>query len=101
MDGVQGRATPPSQECPLPEAHESSLLFSLDSLFAHERDKIEIERQRAARERQAAAEAEAHAERTRQAERARQAAEARERAVAEDRRQRDEEARLEGIRQAE
>lgn len=83
------------------EVRESSLLFSLDSLFAHERAKIEMERQQAARDRQAAAEAEAHVERTRQAERARLAAEARERAMLEDRRQRDEQARLEGIRQAE
>ena len=85
----------------MPEVRESSLLFSLDSLFAHERDKIESERREAARKRQAALEAEAQAERARQTERARLAAETRDRLLAEDRRQRDEQARLEGIRQAE
>ena len=76
-------------------------MFSLESLLALERDKIELERQQAEAQRKAALEAEAHAERQRQAERARLAAEARERAMLEDRRQREEQARLEAIRQAE
>ena len=83
------------------EVRESSLLFSLDSLFAHERDKVETERKEAERQRQAAIEAEARAERARLEARARFAAESRERAIAEERRVRDDEARLEGIRQAE
>ena len=45
------------RELPLAEVRESSLMFSLDSLFAHERDKIETERQEAERRRQAAIEA--------------------------------------------
>jgi colicin import membrane protein len=86
---------------PLAELRESSLMFSLESLLAHERDKVEHERQQAEQQRKAALEAEARAERARQAERARLAAEARELAMLEDRRQREDQARLEAIRQAE
>jgi hypothetical protein len=85
----------------LAELRESSLLFSLDSLLADERERVEKERRQAERaraeaERQKAAEAARRAE-----EQARSAAEARARAAREEELLREQEARLEGIRRAE
>ena len=83
------------------ELRDSSLLFSLDSLFAHERDKVEAERRVAEERRRAAVAAEVAAEQQRQIDQARKAEAARERQLADERRFLDEQARLEGIRQAE
>jgi colicin import membrane protein len=83
------------------ELRESSLLFSLDALFAHERDKVERERRAAEERRQAAVAAEVAAEQARLIEQAHRAEAARERQLADERRFLDEQARLEAIRQAE
>src|SRR5689334_13954484 len=83
------------------DLRESSLLFSLDSLLAHERDKIERERHAAELQKRAALEAALAAERARKAETERRAAEERERILAEERRTREESARLVAIREAE
>lgn len=83
------------------ELRESSLMFSLDALLAHERDKVEAERRATLERERAAVDAQVAAERARLVEEARIIAERRERTLAEERRFLDEQARLEGIRQAE
>jgi hypothetical protein len=80
---------------------ESSLLFSLESLLAHEQQKVDREREDAERRRRAELEARAAAESARLAEQNRLARAERERAEADERRRLEEQARLEGIRQAE
>jgi colicin import membrane protein len=86
---------------PLAELRESSLLFSLDSLLNHEKNRVEEARVAAERRREEE-EARRTAEERAQAEaKAREQREAEARAAREAERSRDEEARLEGIRQAE
>jgi colicin import membrane protein len=80
---------------------DSSLLFSLDSLMAHERDRVAEEAHAAEQQRQAEVAARAEAERHARAEAERRAAEEEARRDAERRRRLEEEARLEGIRRAE
>ncbi|HEY3493243.1 MAG TPA: hypothetical protein VGK73_01100 [Polyangiaceae bacterium] len=83
------------------ELRESSLLFSLDSLLAEERERVENERRRAERAR-AEAEQRKAVEAARSAEeQARCAAEAHARAAREQELLREQEARLEGIRRGE
>jgi colicin import membrane protein len=86
---------------PLAELRESSLLFSLDSLLAHERNRVEAERA-AAEERRLADEAKRAAEARQRAEaEARRLAAEREAAARAEALRREEEARLEAIRRAE
>jgi hypothetical protein len=80
---------------------ESSLLFSLESLLAHEQQKVDREREDAERRRRAELEAREAAESARLAEQNRLARAERERAEAEERRRLEEQARLDGIKQAE
>jgi hypothetical protein len=80
---------------------ESSLLFSLDSLMAHERERVVEEAHAAEQTRQAELAAKAEAERHTRLEAERQAADDEARRETERRRRLDEEARLEGIRRAE
>ena len=85
----------------MPELRESSLLFSLESLMAEERSRIDHER--VAKEQRERAEAAERAARERRAEEeeAQRLARQRERSAEEERRHREEQARLEGIRTAE
>jgi hypothetical protein len=80
---------------------DSSLLFSLDSLMATERDRIAEEALAAEQRRQAALAAKAEAERHARLEAERHAAALDARAKADTQRRLEEEARLEGIRRAE
>jgi hypothetical protein len=86
---------------PLAKDSDSSLLFSLDSLMAEERDRVAREAHAAEQQRQAALAAKAEAERHARLEAERSAAEQEALAKAEEQRRREEEARLEGIRRAE
>jgi hypothetical protein len=85
----------------LAELRESSLLFSLESLMAEERSRIDHER--VAKEQRERAEAAERAARERRAEEeeAHRLAREHERLVEEERRRREEQARLDGIRTAE
>jgi hypothetical protein len=85
----------------LAELRESSLLFSLESLMAEERSRIDHER--VAKEQRERAEAAERAARERRAEeeKAERLARERERLAEEERRRREEQARLDGIRTAE
>jgi hypothetical protein len=80
---------------------DSSLLFSLDSLMATERERVADEARAAVQQRAAELEAKAAAERHARMEAERRAAEEEARREAERRRRAEEEARLEGIRRAE
>lgn len=80
---------------------DTSLLFSLDSLMATERERIAEEAFSAEQQRQAALAAKAEADRHARVEAERRQAEADARARAETQRHLEEEARLDGIRQAE
>jgi len=86
---------------PLAELRESSLLFSLDNLLAHEQARVAEERRALERQREAELEAAARRERERVETAAREAAELRNRQALEERRRVEEEARLEAIRHAE
>jgi hypothetical protein len=83
------------------ENGDSSLLFSLDSLMAHERDRVTEEARAAVQKRDAELAAKAEAERHARLEAERRVMEEEARREADRRRQREEEARLEGIRRAE
>lgn len=80
---------------------DSSLLFSLDSLMAAERERVAEEARAAEQKREAELEARAEAERHARVEAERRAAEEAARLLAAEQRRLEEEARLEGIRQAE
>lgn len=80
---------------------DSSLLFSLDSLMAHERERMADEARAAEQKREAELAAKAEAERHERLEAERRAAAAEARREAEVKRRLEEEARLEGIRRAE
>lgn len=80
---------------------ESSLLFSLDSLMAHERERVVDEARAMEQKRNAELAAKAEAERHARMEAERRAADEEARREAERRRRLEEEARLEGIRRAE